>query len=128
MKMNATLLFFEPSSSAKSFIDWSNVLEFWSKHIRNSGDIKVIIKKVKILLEIKMIQQFDILAELNKRVSHSIPERMKQYQMRLEEKATTNQQQSKFKHKTIKCQNEKVSLSDLSLFSYLITHTERIYQ
>jgi hypothetical protein len=32
----------------KSFIDSSNVLEFWSKHGRNAGDIKLIKRKVKI--------------------------------------------------------------------------------
>jgi hypothetical protein len=45
MMMNATLLFFEPSTSAISFIDWSNVLEFSSKHIRNSGDNKLIVNE-----------------------------------------------------------------------------------
>jgi hypothetical protein len=66
IKMNETLLFFKHNSTSKSFIDSSPFLEFWRKHIKNASNIKLMTKKVNILLEIKMIQQSEQLAELKK--------------------------------------------------------------
>jgi hypothetical protein len=68
MITNDKLLFLTRSSS-KSFIDSSNLLEFTSRHIRYDGDVKTTTKKAILLIENCMIQQFDKLAELNKRVS-----------------------------------------------------------
>jgi hypothetical protein len=56
-------------NSAKSFVDSSNVVEFSSKNPGNAADIKMVQKKIKILLEVSLIQQLDKYAVLQKRVT-----------------------------------------------------------
>jgi hypothetical protein len=44
-------------NSAKSFVEFSNFVEFSSKNLLNAGDNKMISKKIEILLEVNLIQQ-----------------------------------------------------------------------
>jgi hypothetical protein len=69
MRKAVTLSDLFPFKSAKSFIEVTNVVNFWSKRIMYDGRIRLVQKYMDCLLEVYMIMYIDTIAVARKKTS-----------------------------------------------------------